>query len=163
MTRYTIEMTTPDDLDQSALLERMQEVAVELAEADAGGELSERTMEAIRDEVSVTLWSAFAAISQTIAQAERALGAAEGKEDLARSMRIHGFPIVGFVDLLTRRDGRQGRVVLVDRGEDGGDNLAHDRWVTGVHFIGDDEWSHGHYFDDLDDARADLYERAKGR
>ena len=77
-TKYTIEMATPDDLDPSALLERMQEVAVELAEAD-WGELSKRTTEVIRNEVSVTLLTS---------KAERALGAAEGKADydLARSM-----------------------------------------------------------------------------
>jgi hypothetical protein len=149
-TKYTIEMATPDDLDPSALLERMQEVAVELAEAD-WGELSKRTTEVIRNEVSVTLLTS---------KAERALGAAEGKADydLARSMRIHGFPVVGFINLLVARDGKQGRIVIVDRGKD-----YPDRWVTGLHFIGDDEWSNGHYFVDLDEAKADLVERARGR
>lgn len=60
MTKYTIEMTIPSGMDPSSLLERMQEIAVEVAEEchaeddeSDGDELTEDAREAIRNEVSV--------------------------------------------------------------------------------------------------------------
>ncbi len=55
MTKYTIEMTVPDDCDPSDLLERMQEVAAELYAAHEDDEQKlERGITAAQDAVSVT-------------------------------------------------------------------------------------------------------------
>jgi hypothetical protein len=143
MTRYAIEMTIPSGMDPSSLLERMQEIAVEVAEEchaeddeSDGDELTEDAREAIRNEVSV----------------------GEAKYVAAPVDFVNGFPVVARVNLRERRGDKQGRVVLVDRGEG-----EFQRWVTGAHFVGDDGWYCGHYFEDFDEAKADLIERARGR
>jgi len=67
---------------------------------------------------------------------------------------IHGFPILARHTIPKTRDGKQGQYILVDRGKD-----SHHRYVTALHFDGDHEWLHGHYFDDLIEAEDDLVER----
>ena len=52
---------------------------------------------------------------------------------------------------------RPGAVILVDRGAKG---VAH-RYVTAWRGTGDDSWCWGHYFNDLDEARADFTSRCK--
>lgn len=67
--------------------------------------------------------------------------------------KIHSWPIVACTYFPGGGGTRAGRVVLVDRGA----NVQPGRWVSSVQYRSrkwDSEWSHGHYFDDRNQAFA---------
>ena len=70
--------------------------------------------------------------------------------------QIHGYPVIGARYVDRKRDGAQGRIILVDRGEG-----AYQRYVTALQFEGDDGWAWGHYFDDELEANHDFSKRVR--
>lgn len=79
---------------------------------------------------------------------------------------IHGFAIIAHYDLPKQAMTRKGRIILVDRDASGERCLRRGRFVTGWQGLDgengpDKEWGNGHYFDTLDEARADFQARAR--
>ena len=62
--------------------------------------------------------------------------------------KINGFPIVRRERVDRTRDGRQGYLVIVDRGE-----AERQRYVVSLWFDGDKEWCQGHYRSTLERAK----------
>lgn len=71
------------------------------------------------------------------------------KKLAALSPRISGWPIIDRTIVDRTRDGQQGYVVVVDRGEKAGH-----RYVASLWFEGDSEWCQGYYCTTLEGARA---------
>lgn len=64
--------------------------------------------------------------------------------------RIHNFEIIGQLVSLNKRS----RALLIDRGPS-----YTDRYVTAIHWVGDNEWDNGNYFTDRLKAIQDFIDR----
>jgi len=78
---------------------------------------------------------------------------------------IHGYPIIGHYDLPTPSiEGiRPGRIILVDRGEQGDPKGSRYvvSWQGHTDGVWDREWGQGHYFTKLDEATKYFAERCQ--
>jgi hypothetical protein len=73
---------------------------------------------------------------------------------------LNGYPVIGSF-LLPKQEGiRDGRIILVDKGES---ETPFDRYVTAWHGLGDAEWGHGHYIHDFDAALDDFVKRIRSK
>ena len=70
---------------------------------------------------------------------------------------LNGHPVIGSFTLPKKRDVRDGRIVLVDKG----DSSQHSRYVTAWQGFGDEGWCQGHYFSDLTKALDNFVARVK--
>ena len=69
---------------------------------------------------------------------------------------INGYPIQYQTITPARGAMRAGRIILVDRG---GSMQSNPRYVTAWLGDGDNQWSGGHYIDNITDALTDYHER----
>lgn len=72
---------------------------------------------------------------------------------------IHGYKIIGSVEIPATDITRRGQVILVDKGPQPM-NLG-SRYVTACLYGEDKEWSNGNYFVKLEDAVEDFFSRTK--
>lgn len=70
--------------------------------------------------------------------------------------KVNGYPIMLHHYTPAGPMTRAGHVIMVDRGE-----TSPERYVTAWLGAGDSSWWQGHYFDDLDSANADYWERVR--
>lgn len=69
--------------------------------------------------------------------------------------KIHGFPIIDSSWVPRTRNGAQGHIIIVDRG-DGYIEGSFQRYVASLWFEGEDGWCQGHYCTELASAREQL-------
>lgn len=77
--------------------------------------------------------------------------------------KIHGHPVLGWIQTGTHSNGDQVGIVLVQtRGQlFAPEGVGTPEYVTASYVLGQHEWGHGHYFRDAGEALADFAERAR--
>lgn len=74
---------------------------------------------------------------------------------MPKQQTIHGFKIIESLEVPRTRNGAQGYVITVDRGQGYLDG-DFQRWVTSLWFEGEDSWCQGHYKSSRLDAHKEL-------
>lgn len=86
----------------------------------------------------------------------------EKNPEAETGLRANGYQVVKFVAAPGGAMTRDGRILLLDKGED---DKSPQRWITGLQLRGqqagdegpwDSGWTWGHYFDDEQEARKDF-------